>query len=188
MSTAPLAPCDVYAALAATSVVLRALEPEDGDLLVDVFARMSPRSRELRFLAPKHRLTESDLRQLTAVDHLHHEAVAALSVEDGRPVGIARFVRDQHDPEVADVAVSVVDAWQGQGVGTLLAAALAERAQEVGITRFNAVMLPDNEAAVRLMHRTAGDVERVALDHNGAEFVITLAPPKPSRSHLLKGV
>lgn len=189
MSAEPVAPYGVCPPPASTTVVLRALEPADGDLVLDVFARMSHRSRELRFLAPKHRLSESDLRQLTAVDHLHHEALAALSVEDGRPVGVARFVRDEDDPEAAEVAVSVVDAWQGQGVGILLATTLAERAQEVGITRFKALMTPDNEAAVRLMHRTADHIERVALDHTGAEFVIRLAPPPAApRSRLLKGV
>jgi RimJ/RimL family protein N-acetyltransferase len=174
---------------AATTVVLRPLEPEDGHLLVDIFDRLSSRSRESRFLAAKHRLTDSDLRRLTAVDHVHHEALLALSVEDGRPVGVARFARDDEHPEAAEVAVTVVDAWQDQGVGTLLASALTARAREVGITRFNALMLPDNEPAARLMHHTAGEVERVALDHHGAEFVITLTPALPrARRRLLKGV
>ncbi len=190
MTTASLEECpDCRSLPSSATVVVRPLEANEGDLLLEVFDRMSRRSRERRFLAPKHRLTASDLRQLTAVDHLHHEAFVALSVADGRPVGVARFVREDDDPEAADVAVSVVDAWQGQGVGTLLATSLASRAQEVGITRFNAVMLPDNEAAARLMHRTTGDVERVALSHHGAEFVITLEPSsKGSRRRLLKGV
>lgn len=190
MSTATLEPCrDDCPPGAATSVVLRPLEPEEPHLLLDVFARMSSQSRERRFLAPKHRLTDSDLRQLTAVDHVDHEALVALSVVDGRPVGVARFVRDEDQPDTADVAVTVVDAWQSQGVGTLLATALTARAQEVGITRFIAVMLPDNERAARLMHQTAGDVERLALDRGSAEFVVTLSPTrKTARRRLLKGV
>ena len=52
-----------------SEVMLRPLEPEDADLLLDLFDRLGPRSREQRFLTPKHRLTATDLRQLTAVDH-----------------------------------------------------------------------------------------------------------------------
>ena len=66
---------------------------------------MGPASREARFLVPKPRLTEADVRQLGAVDHVDHEALVALAVEDCRPVGIARFVRDSADRETAEVAV-----------------------------------------------------------------------------------
>ena len=53
----------------------------------------------------------------------------AFSVEDGRPVGVARLVRLRDDPETADVAVAVVDAWQARGVGTSLASSLVARAR-----------------------------------------------------------
>jgi GNAT superfamily N-acetyltransferase len=188
MSCAALAYRPDPCAPSATDLTVRPLEPGEAGPVLDVFDGLSTRSRHSRFLAPKPRLTGSDLRQLTAVDPLHHVALVALSPHDGRTVGIARFVRDDDDPGAAEVAVAVVDAWQGQGVGSRLAADLAIRALEVGITRFNALMLPENEAAARLMHHTAGEVERTGLDSSGAEFVITLAPARPSRRHRLKGV
>ena len=43
--------------------------------LLDIFAGVGPRSRELRFMAPKLRLTAADLRQLTDVDGHHHVAL-----------------------------------------------------------------------------------------------------------------
>lgn len=172
-----------------SEVVLRPLEPEDGDLLLDVFAQLGARSRERRFLTPKHRLTATDLRQLTAVDHRDHEAVVALAVADGRPVGVARFVRTAQDPETADVAVVVADAWQARGLGTVLASSLVARAKELRVRRFSLLMARDNEAAVRLMHRVLGDVDRVALDHETAEFVASLTPDRrgPGGRRVLKG-
>ncbi len=142
--------------------------------MLEVFAGLGARSRELRFLTPKPRLTSADLRQLTAVDHHDHVAILAVTACDGRAIGVARFVRDPAHPDTADVAVAVVDAWQDRGIGTLLAAALTERAQEVGIRHLTLVMSQDNEAAVRLLHRTPGDIRRVAIDVESAEFVVTL--------------
>jgi len=159
-----------------SEVLLRPLEPEDGDLLLDIFAELGPLSRERRFLTPKHTLTGSDLRQLTAVDHHDHEAIVALSTVDCRPVGVARFVRSAAAPDTADVAVVVVDAWQARGLGTVLASSLLGRARELGVGRFSLLMARDNEAAVKLMHRVLGEAERVSLDRDTAEFAVSVPP------------
>ena len=172
-----------------SEVMLRPLEPEDADLVLDLFEGLGERSREQRFLTPKHRLTATDLRQLTAVDHVDHEAVLALSAEDHRPLGVARFVRSPADPEMADVAVAVVDAWQERGLGTVLASSLVARARELGVRRFSLIMARDNEGAVRLMNRVLGDVEQAEVNHETAEFVVSLTTGRPVRGSrvVLKG-
>jgi GNAT superfamily N-acetyltransferase len=174
MSAAPS--CATYAAPYTPSyganVELRPLEPGDRATVLEVFAGLGRRSRELRFMAPKPHLTGADLRQLTTVDGHDHVAVAA--TVDGQTVGIARFVRLPDRPDSADVAIAVVDAWQGVGVGTMLASALAECAVRLGVHRFTMAMSPDNEAAVRLLHRAPGRIERLAIDESVAEFALTL--------------
>ncbi len=143
--------------------------------MLEVFAGLGPRSRQLRFLSGKPRLTGADLRQLTAVDHHDHVAILAVSVAQGLAIGVARFVRDPDRPDSADVAVAVVDAWQGRGIGTMLTTALSDRALEVGVRRFTMAMAPDNDAAVRLLHRATGEIERLAIDEHVAEFALTLS-------------
>jgi RimJ/RimL family protein N-acetyltransferase len=141
---------------------------------MEVFDGLGPRSRELRFLTPKPRLTSGDLRQLTAVDDHDHVAILAATEPDGRLVGVARFVRDAEDPRSADVALAVVDRWQNRSIGTRLATALVERARQVGIRRFTMMMSVDNDAAVRLLHRATGDIERLTIDDDVAEFALHL--------------
>jgi RimJ/RimL family protein N-acetyltransferase len=167
-------------------VVVRQLVPDDRNLLLEVFEEMGPDSREARFLAPKPRLTEADVRQLLAVDHVDHEALVALAAEDCRPVGIARFVRDVADPETAEVAVEVVDRWQSRGLGTMLVTALLGRARDLGVRRFTLVMARDNRAAAGLMRRSAPPAELVEVDAHTVDYVITLTDDEPAWA-VLKG-
>jgi GNAT superfamily N-acetyltransferase len=69
---------------------------------------------------------------------------------------------------VAEVAVTVIDDWQGRGLGTLLLEVLSARAREEGISTFSALMLAGNEEMmdllehldrVRVVDRELGTVE-----------------------------
>jgi RimJ/RimL family protein N-acetyltransferase len=156
------------------AVTLRPLEPGDDLSLREIFEGLGPRSRELRFLAPKPRLTSQDLRRLTAVDQHDHVALLAVEERHGRPIGVARFVREPSEPESADVAVAVVDAWQNRGVGTSLIAALVRRAREVGVRRFTLSMSRDNGAVAGLIRRMRVDVDCLELGRDVAEYAVTL--------------
>ena len=157
-----------------SSVRIRPLEDGETEPLLAVFDGLEPRSRELRFLAPKLRLTATDRCQLSHVDGRHRVALVA-ELPDGRAIGIARFVRDPDDRGAADVAVEVVDSWQRRGVGVLLSQALADHARSAAVCRFTALMLRENAGAERLMRRLGGDVRTVSYDDHSAEFEITMA-------------
>lgn len=163
-----------------TVVRLRDLQPGEDAVVLEVFDGLGPRSRELRFLTPKPHLTAEDLRRLVAVDDRDHVAVVAMTAY-GRAVGIARFVRTTDSPETAEAAVAVVDAWQGRGVGTTMVTHLMERARSLGLGHFRAVILRDNEPAVRLLHRAWAEVTREGFDRESVEFSISLAKPGRSR-------
>jgi GNAT superfamily N-acetyltransferase len=130
-------------------VTLRLIRPDDKDLLRRGFDRLSPESRYRRFLGAKTRLTDAELAYLTEVDGHDHFAIGA-TIEDAagheEGVGIARFIRTESDPSVAEVAVAVADDWQGKGLGTLLLLRLVAAARERGVERFSGQALASNEA------------------------------------------
>jgi GNAT superfamily N-acetyltransferase len=146
---------------AGDGIALRPFGPDDADLLVAGFERLSPQSRYHRFLAPVPRLSSSLLASLTGVDGVDHFAWGALAEEDGKMVGVgvARFVR-LADREAADVAVTVIDAYQGRGIGARLLDALGLTALEHGITRFEGVLLAENLPARRMLGRAGARFER----------------------------
>jgi RimJ/RimL family protein N-acetyltransferase len=156
------------------TVLLRPMARDERAPLLSVFDGLSARSRELRFLSATPALRPSTVRALTAVDGCHH--VAWLATVDGRPVGIARYVRVTDD--TADLAVEVVDEHHGRGLGSVLLEAVATLARANGVARIAATVHPANRASVRLMRRF-GLVLR--LCDGVLEGESTLRLPEPAR-------
>jgi RimJ/RimL family protein N-acetyltransferase len=155
-------------------VLIRPVQSADASLLADGFARLSARSRQLRFLGPKQELSPAELRYFTEVDHHDHEALGALNYADGRGVGIARYVRDADDSQAAEIAVTIVDDWQGRGLGTELVAQLSDRARSEGIRRFTALVAADNPAMTGLLRHVRADLVR--RERGALQYEIMLGP------------
>ena len=157
-----------------SAVLIRQIRSEDRPLLADGFDRLSPRSRQLRFLRTKNHLTPAELRYFTDVDHHDHEALGALDQADGRGVGVARYVRDAEDPHAAEIAVTIVDDWQGKGLGTVLLTRLSDRARQEGIRRFTALVSPDNVAMARVLRNMSARL--VGYGPGTEHYEIALSP------------
>jgi RimJ/RimL family protein N-acetyltransferase len=136
-----------------SAVLIRQVRSTDAPLLADGFAQLSPRSRWMRFLGAKTTLSAAELRYFTEVDHHDHEAIGALSAADGRGVSIARYIRDADDPQAAEIAVTVVDNWQGRGLGTELLSRLSDRARQADIHRLTALVAAENVAMAGLARK-----------------------------------
>jgi GNAT superfamily N-acetyltransferase len=149
-----------------TPIRLRPIVPDDKAHLADGFRRMSPESRYRRFMAPLQELSDEMLADLTEVDYRDHFAYIAFAVEEGGLVGagVARYVRVPGDREVAEAAVTVVDEYQGRGLGTLLLDALGAVALENGVRRFRAYALESNRPLLELVAEMGA---RVAHDSPG---------------------
>ena len=166
-----------------TLVRLRPIAPEDKALLVEGFRRLSPESRYRRFMAPLAELSEEQLRFLTEVDYRDHFAWVALSLDEaGTPgAGVARYIRDGEDPEVAEAAVTVVDDYQGRGLGTLLLQALGAIALENGIRRFRGYALEENRPIRDLLESMGASAAHEAPGTLRVEVDL------PSRAEELRG-
>src|SRR5215468_5851467 len=158
-----------------SKVLIRQIQPADAPLLADGFARLSGKSRQMRFLARKDRLSAAELRYFTDLDHRDHEALGALDQADGRGVGVARYVRDAEDPRAAEIAVTIVDEWQGRGLGAELLTRLSDRARSEGICRFTALVAEDNRAMAGLLRNMSASL--VGRSPGTVEYEIALMPP-----------
>jgi GNAT superfamily N-acetyltransferase len=130
---------------------LRPLAPGETGPLDAVFDQMSARSRTSRYLIGLRELPDSFRRSLSAVDG--HRHVAWLATVDGRPAGIARYIR-LDDPTVAEFAFEVVDEHQRRGLAGLLFHAVTTVAAARGIRTMRASLAPTNVASRRVLTRT----------------------------------
>jgi RimJ/RimL family protein N-acetyltransferase len=163
-----------------STVLIRPVRSMDAPLLARGFARLSPQSRWMRFLGTKTSLSAAELRYLTDVDHHDHEAIAALSAADGGGVGIARYVRDTNDPRSAEIAVTIVDEWQGRGLGTELLARLSDRARQAGIDRFTALVSTQNAAMAGLLRKLGACLVRRGPGTVEYEVALPIPPGDPA--------
>lgn len=98
------------------------------------------------------------MRHLSEVDYVHHFVWVLTDGAEGPVVADARFVRDESDAGVAEIAFIVGDDYQGRGIGTLLMEALAVAARAGGVVTFSARVLSENSAM------------RAILDKYGAQW------------------
>ncbi|MFP4623141.1 MAG: GNAT family N-acetyltransferase, partial [Gemmatimonadota bacterium] len=113
-----------------------------------------------RFMGSKAALSDGELNALTTPDGVDHFALGAMrrNPDTGEPegLGVARFARVEDDAELAEAAVTVVDAAQRLGLGSLLLRRLAAAARERGVRRFRGDVLACNEPMRRLLADHAG--------------------------------
>ena len=159
-----------------SQLTIRPVSAADKAELNAGLGRLSEASVHKRFLSPKTHFSASELRYLTEVDGHAHVALVAEEVEaPHRIVAVARYVSLHDEPGTADVAIVVGDALQGQGLGSVLAAHLAEVAVREGVLRFSATMLGDNRAAHRLMAHLTDHLERRSFSAGQSEVVAELS-------------
>ncbi len=154
---------------------IRPITPGDKARLAAGLTRLSETSIQRRFLGPKPRLSNAELRYLTEVDGFDHYAIAAVDPRSDDIVAVGRWVRLPSDPLAAEAAIVVCDDLQGRGMGKALARLLADAARERGIRRIHATMLADNPPAHALMHVIAERLSEGAYDGGAHELVAELA-------------
>jgi len=142
-------------------VRLRQVRPGDAPAIARAYANLGEQSRFRRFFTLIPELSQSILQGATEVDHEDHEALVALPLLSSEIVGECRFFRLADHPDTADLAVTVVDAWQNRGLGSALLERLSERALELGIAYFTAEVLAENRAMLAMLPRL-GRVETQA--------------------------
>lgn len=152
----------------------RTIGPDDRDRVAALFARLSFESRFRRFLSPKRELTPRELDFLTDIDHVGHEAIAAVDQRDRSIVGVARYVRVADRVGVAEIAAEVADELQNMGIGTALARCVVERARENGVTLLTARTLWENRSAQALLRHLR--FRACASYGSEVEFVLELEP------------
>ena len=133
--------------------MIRPMNPSDFEAERAFITALSPRARRYRFQEQISEPSPEMVAKLVAVDHANDEAFVALDGEgpDAQIVGVSRYAVGT-DPEACEIAVTVLDAWQGQGLGTALLARLIEAARARGLKRMVSLDFAENQEMTHLAH------------------------------------
>lgn len=131
-------------------LTVRELGAHDGAVLDTVFAGLSTVSRFRRFHGAMPRMPATTRARLAAVDGRGHIALGAFV--GGEPVGIARLILVGSGR--AELAVEVVDEWQGHGIGARLVREVVALGEARGVTEVAAEVLAENAAMRRVLATT----------------------------------
>jgi acetyl coenzyme A synthetase (ADP forming)-like protein len=164
-----------------STVRVRPVRSTDAPEIERLLKGLSDQSRWLRFFSGYPNLGKA-VQWATEVDYDRRYGLVAVSGADGRVVGHAGFERQPDHPDRAEVAMEIVDAMQGKGLGTILLGQLAEAANQVGVQVLDAEVLPENHQMVKVFRDSGFPVTTHSLP--GAllvEFPTSLSPEARER-------
>ena len=135
-------------------IEIRALKPQDRDDLIAAVGRTSSESLYRRFFAVRRQFSETEESFYLNIDFVSHVALVALAEENGRQsiVGGGRYVVGE--PGQAEVAFTVVDKYQGRGLGAALLRHLSIIARQAGLRELVAYVMPNNRAMLKVFEKS----------------------------------
>jgi acyl-CoA synthetase (NDP forming)/GNAT superfamily N-acetyltransferase len=157
-------------------VHVRPVSERDAEALTGLYTRASQRSRYLRFFTAGISIDREVQRLVSPSD----DHVALVAEHDGLAVGVASY--EVLSSARAEIAVLVDDAWQGDGIGSLLIEHLAGVARRSGIRELVGDVLASN---VTMLRASASLAPGIARDHGeDPELVRIHIPTQPDERAL----
>jgi RimJ/RimL family protein N-acetyltransferase len=135
-------------------IEIRALRPSDRAAFLLAVDHTSFRSLYRRFFGIKRGFSEKEISHFLNVDFVNHVALVAVRNEDSREiiVGGGRYI--VVGPGTAELAFTIVDEYQGKGLGRALLRDLVALARNAGLKELIAEVLPDNVAMLKVFENS----------------------------------
>lgn len=151
------------------SIRLRPVRSDDAPRMRAFIRRVSPETRYKRFHTHLSDLTPAMVRHLVEVDGENHVALVATDIAD-EIVADARFIRVVDDEGAAEIAITVDDAYQNLGLGSVMLDRLTAIASATGIREMVAYTLPNNTPLERLFGHIGPVTRRAWKSSYGIEL------------------
>jgi GNAT superfamily N-acetyltransferase len=140
---------------------LRLTRPTDTERVRDFLERLSPQTRQRRFLAPMPSVPDTLVRHFTFYEPRKRLVMAATAPTRGGEEIVGLGDVALLETGLAELGLVVEDERQGRGIGRLLSEAIASLAMRQGATHLKAEMLDRNAAMLALMRSLGTTVEAV---------------------------
>jgi len=142
-------------------VRIRAMEPSDVDSVARI---MNERSAYANTMQVPYTSVEYRRKMTFADMHTRFLGAVPLDAVDDAPIGNISLFRNDRPRRIhtAHIGMSIADAWQGRGVGTVLMAVALDVADNWWqVTRVHLEVFVDNEPGVALYRKFGFEIEGV---------------------------
>jgi len=133
-----------------TPVTVRAIRLDDREGILAAFRELDPESIYTRFFTYKNRLTDAELLQITNVDFDRVIGLVVTTPAGGgeKLIGGGRYAVGEGPvaSRTAELAFLTSDQYRGRGMAGLILRHLATIGRELGVLRFEALVLAQNQA------------------------------------------
>jgi acetyltransferase len=138
-----------------TRVFLRPLREADLVHAQEYFGGLSEQSKYLRFMTPMPHMTPETFALVVDVLHAARAGITVAIVDQDQHellIGGARIVPTERRGN-CEFALSIVDEWQGRGLGTILMREAVRLARQLGYHRIEGTVLTINTKMLRVAQR-----------------------------------
>lgn len=122
---------------------------QDEAALAAFFAEVTDEDRRFRFLSAVRRLSDAQLHDIADFDHHRHETFLAFEPNGTEIIAAATLAADKAG-ETGEVAISIVPALKGKGIGWTLLDHVAQEARHWGVAKLQSIESRENHAAITL--------------------------------------
>jgi RimJ/RimL family protein N-acetyltransferase len=151
-------------------IEIRALRPDDRADIVAAVDHMSVKSLYRRFFGIRRHFSEREIDFFLNVDFASHVVLVAVMRDAGRAAIVAGTRYIVVHPGTAEVAFTVVDKFQGQGIGHVLMRHITSLAREAGLKELIADVLPENTPMLKVFEKSG--LELKTTQENGVVHVV----------------
>jgi acetyltransferase len=148
-----------------TSLLLRPIRPEDESLIVEFHKELSShsvRQRYFDFVSLDERVAHERLVRICFNDF--DREISLVAEDQGQITGVIRVSRIPRE-NIAELTMIILDAYHGQGLGTLLLQEALQVAKEEGIDEVRAHILDENSGMLHICKKGGFVIEKTGEPH-----------------------
>ena len=156
-------------------VKFRHVRTDDHELIAESIRTASPETLLHRFFSPIRNVSPAFLQRMLIIDSQKEVCIVGVlaTVEQRRIICGARYVCQQANSEIAEIAITIHDEFQRLGLGSFLLRLLIQLAQQNGIRQFEAYVMASNQGMLNLMRKISPDC---SSEHQGEGIYRYLLP------------
>jgi acyl-CoA hydrolase/RimJ/RimL family protein N-acetyltransferase len=168
--------------LGGTHVSFRPIKSTDEEMMKDLFYRLSEQTVYQRFFQSLKSMPHRGLVHFVHVDFSNEMAIVGVVQDPQKPereeiIAVGRYFMNR-STNIAEVSYLVRDDYQRRGIGSFVIRYLARIARNSGVEGFVAEILPDNAAAMKVLHKIGLPVETV-IQEGSYQLTVSFHRPTP---------